>query len=216
MTKVTVREGAIHLQGFLSLAAQKEIAATCLALGRNPAGFYQPTVKGGGRMHLQMMCLGRHWNPRTYEYQATREDHDGLPVQAIPSSVVRLSREIAHEAGMEIEPDVAIVNYYSEPGDNLGLHQDKDESEETLKKGIPVVSISMGDDCRFRFGDLDKPTRIKPARKIALQSGDAFVFGGPARLCRHGVGRVFVGTGPKDLGFTGRLNITVRQSEMMA
>ena len=203
-----VREGAIHRLGFLSLARQKEIAAICLELGKNPAGFYRPTLRTGSRMRLQMMCLGRHWNPRTYKYQPVREDADGLGVQAIPSSLVDLSREIARAAGMEIDPDIAIVNYYSEPGDKLGLHQDKDESRETLKKGVPVVSISLGDESEFLFGGT---ARRDPLRKIVLRSGDGFVFGGPARLCYHGVGRVFSGTAPKDLGFKGRINITFRQ-----
>jgi alkylated DNA repair protein (DNA oxidative demethylase) len=42
-------------------------------------------------------------------------------------------------------------------------------------------------------------------------SGDAFIFGGPARLCFHGVSRILAGTGPTGLGFEGRLNLTFRE-----
>ena len=46
---------------------------------------------------------------------------------------------------------------------------------------------------------------------IWLESGDAFVFGGPSRLCYHGVTRIVPGTAPGGLGFEGRLNLTFRQ-----
>jgi len=44
-----------------------------------------------------------------------------------------------------------------------------------------------------------------------LESGDAFVFGGPARLRYHGVSRILKGTGPPALGLAGRFNLTLRQ-----
>jgi alkylated DNA repair protein (DNA oxidative demethylase) len=46
---------------------------------------------------------------------------------------------------------------------------------------------------------------------ILLQSGDAFVFGGPSRLRYHGVARILPGTSPGPLGLEGRLNLTFRQ-----
>ena len=45
---------------------------------------------------------------------------------------------------------------------------------------------------------------------MLLESGDAFVFGGLARLRYHGVARILPGTGPA-LGLAGRLNLTFRQ-----
>jgi alkylated DNA repair protein (DNA oxidative demethylase) len=48
---------------------------------------------------------------------------------------------------------------------------------------------------------------------VALESGDLFVFGGPARLAYHGVARTLPGTGPDGIGLpAGRLNITLRES----
>ena len=35
-----------------------------------------PTVRGGGKMHVRMVCLGQHWNPLTYRYGPTRADYD--------------------------------------------------------------------------------------------------------------------------------------------
>lgn len=56
--------------------------------------------------------------------------------------------------------------------------------------------------------------RGRPYTDVALESGDLFVFGGPARLAYHGVPRTLPGTGPADgIGLpTGRLNITLRES----
>jgi alkylated DNA repair protein (DNA oxidative demethylase) len=42
-------------------------------------------------------------------------------------------------------------------------------------------------------------------------SGDAFVFGGAARLHYHGVSRIQPGTAPPGLSFEGRLNLTFRE-----
>jgi alkylated DNA repair protein (DNA oxidative demethylase) len=84
------------------------------------------------------------------------------------------------------------------------MHQDKDE--ESL---APVVSLSIGDACRFRFGNTE--TRTKPYQDIELGSGDLFVFGGPSRLAYHGVTKVHPGTAPDGCGLeTGRINITMR------
>jgi alkylated DNA repair protein (DNA oxidative demethylase) len=71
-----------------------------------------------------------------------------------------------------------------------------------------VVSISLGDTARFLFGGL----RRKEAVELRmLESGDAFVFGGPARLRYHGVSRLLPGTAPPELEMAGRFNLTFRQ-----
>jgi hypothetical protein len=42
-----------------------------------PGGGYVPTVRGGGKMHVRMVCLGRHWNALTYTYEVKRAaDYD--------------------------------------------------------------------------------------------------------------------------------------------
>jgi alkylated DNA repair protein (DNA oxidative demethylase) len=46
---------------------------------------------------------------------------------------------------------------------------------------------------------------------VLLESGDGFVFGGPARLRYHGVARILPGTAPQELAGMGRLNLTFRQ-----
>jgi alkylated DNA repair protein (DNA oxidative demethylase) len=110
---------------------------------------------------------------------------------------------------MAIDPDLCIVNFYDTDG-RMGLHQDKDEGPESIAAGIPVVSLSIGDTARFLFGGR---RRRDPIETIELASGDAFVFGGPARLRYHGVSRITPGTAPPELGLSGRFNLTFRQSD---
>jgi alkylated DNA repair protein (DNA oxidative demethylase) len=71
-----------------------------------------------------------------------------------------------------------------------------------------VVSVSLGDTARFLFGGLK---RREPVIEVPLESGDAFVFGGPSRLRYHGVSRISPLTAPPELGLTGRFNLTLRQ-----
>ncbi len=170
---------------------------------------YIPTVRGGGKMHVRMLCLGRHWNAMTYQYESTRTDFDGLPAPPLPPDLFLLAQEIAGTAGMRIEPDLCLINYYDAEG-RMGLHQDKDEGPESIAAGIPVVSVSIGDTARFLFGGLK---RREPVDALPLESGDAFVFGGPARLRYHGVSRITPFTAPPELQLTGRFNLTFRQSD---
>ena len=93
----------------------------------------------------------------------------------------------------------------------MGVHQDKDESPESIAAGTPVVSISLGDTARFLFGG---SRRRDPMESRMLHSGDAFVFGGPARLRYHGVSRILPHTAPPELALTGRFNLTFRQYDL--
>jgi len=199
--------GAVHLQHCLSLDDQRALVAQCRALVDGAVPAYVPVVRGGGKMHVRMLCLGRHWNGKTYTYEATRSDFDNLPAPPLPDNFKRLARDLAHAAGMAIDADLCILNYYDADG-RMGLHQDKDESEPSLAAGVPVVSVSLGDTARFLFGGLRRKDPVEPRM---LESGDAFVFGGPARLRYHGVSRIVPGSAPPELEMTGRFNLTFRQ-----
>ncbi len=187
-----IAPGAHHFPGLLSDERQRAIAERCRALIDGAVPAYVPIVRGGGKMHVRMLCLGRHWNARTYQYESTRADFDGLPAPPLPPEFRTLAREIAGRAGMSLEPDLCILNYYDTDG-RMGMHQDKDEGPESIAAGIPVVSVSIGDTARFLFGGLK---RRDPVEAFDLASGDAFVFGGPARLRYHGVSRITPGTAP--------------------
>ena len=202
--------GAFHLQRYLTVADQRALADQCRALVDGVVPAYVPVVRGGGRMHVRMLCLGRHWNGQTYTYETTRSDFDNLPAPPLPDNLQQLARDIARSTGMTLDPDLCILNYYDAEG-RMGLHQDKDESERSIAAGLPVVSVSLGDTARFLFGGLRRKEPVEPRM---LESGDAFVFGGPARLRFHGVSRIIPGTAPPELDLTGRFNLTFRQYDV--
>jgi DNA oxidative demethylase len=198
--------GVVWLHQWLDPDAQRAIADRCRALLDGPAGGYVPTVRGGGRMRVRMLCLGRHWNPLTYSYMATRADHDEAPVPPVPDDWAALASSAAAAAGFTVVPDICLINHYDRDG-RMGLHQDKDESPASIAAGAPVVSLSIGDTARFLIGGT---RRRDPVEALMLVSGDAFVFGGPGRLRYHGVSRILPGTAPPELSIEGRVNLTFR------
>jgi len=204
---VTIGPGAIWLKHWLPLDEQITLVERCRVLMDGPAGGYVPTVRGGGKMHVRMMCLGRHWNPLTYTYVSARADHDNAPVAPVPEEWVAMASALARDAGFECQPDICLINFYESDG-RMGLHQDKDESPSSIEAGHPVVSISLGDTARFLFGGI---RRRDPVEAMRLESGDAFVFGGAARLRYHGVSRIIPNSAPPELALNGRFNLTFRQ-----
>ena len=202
-----IAPGAHRLPCYLDLARQRAVADECRALVDGAVPAYVPVVRGGGKMHVRMLCLGRHWNGKTYRYEPTRADFDNLPAPALPPSFAALAAEIAAATGMTLGADLCILNYYDADG-RMGLHQDKDESPGSIAAGWPVVSVSIGDTARFLFGGVK---RRDPVESILLESGDAFVFGGAARLRYHGVSRIVPDTAPRELGMAGRFNLTFRK-----
>ena len=207
-----IAPGAFHFQHLLPFDRQRALVDRCRALVDGEVPAYVPVVRGGGKMHVRMLCLGRHWNGLKYEYEPTRADFDDLPAPPLPEEFRQLAREIAAHAGMKLDADLCILNYYGSDG-RMGLHQDKDESAASLAAGVPVVSVSLGDTARFLFGGLK---RREDVRAIPLESGDAFVFGGPARLRYHGVSRIIPGTAPPELKLAGRFNLTLRQYDILS
>jgi alkylated DNA repair protein (DNA oxidative demethylase) len=206
-----IAPGAFHLRRFLTIKAQGALVVRCLALLDGSVPAYVPIVRGGGKMRVRMLCLGRHWNGRTYRYEPTRADFDDLPAPPLPEEFRALASEIASSVGMTLAPDICIMNAYGAEG-RMGLHQDKDETERSLMAGVPVVSVSLGDTARFLFGGT---RRRDPVEALLLESGDAFVFGGPSRLRYHGVSRIIPGTVPQALGLDGRINLTFRQFDVL-
>src|SRR2546430_2861866 len=202
-----IAPGAFHLQRCLSLERQRAIADRCRELVDGAVPAYVPVVRGGGKMHVRMLCLGRHWNGKTYGYEPTRSDFDDLPAPPLPEEFRRLAGGIASSVGMSLDADLCILNYYDAEG-RMGLHQDKDESEESIAAGLPVVSISIGDTARFLFGGLK---RHDPVEAMLLESGDAFVFGGPAGLRHPLASPTRAKHAPHGLVAAGRIQLPVRQ-----
>jgi len=206
MPKVALADGLVLFQSRIPPDEQRELWAACQALAEGPVPMYAPTVRGGKKMSVGMLCLGKHWNGLTYKYEDRRSDFDGLAVPEIPARFADLARAAAADAGFEMRPDMCIMNYYTSDA-KLGVHQDKDERPETIAAGIPIVSVSLGDAARFVIGGLSRKDPINP---VILRSGDVLVMGGPSRLRYHGVTRIQPGTAPEGTG-PGRFNLTFRQ-----
>jgi DNA alkylation damage repair protein AlkB len=199
-------DGLFLFQSRLPSDEQRQLWLECGALADGPVPMYTPTVRGGRKMSVGMLCLGKHWNGQTYAYEDVRSDFDGLAAPAIPARFADIARAAAAEAGFEMRTDLCIMNYYTAEA-RMGVHQDKDERPETIAAGIPIVSVSLGDAARFVVGGLK---RRDPTRPLMLRSGDVLVMGGPSRLRFHGVTRIMAGTAPAGTG-PGRFNLTFRQ-----
>ncbi|MEU9736883.1 alpha-ketoglutarate-dependent dioxygenase AlkB [Streptomyces sp. NPDC048002] len=203
-SRATIAPGAVHLPDWLGAERQRDLLEACRAWARPPAGLRTVRTPGGGTMTARQVCLGWHWYP--YGYARTVVDGDGAPVKPFPDWLGELGRQAVRDTlGTGAPPyDIALINFYD--GDaRMGMHRDSDEEADA-----PVVSLSLGDSCVFRFGN--PATRARPYTDVELRSGDLFVFGGPSRLAYHGVPKVYPGTAPAELGLAGRLNVTLRVS----
>src|ERR671911_2639676 len=110
--KREIAPGAVVLKHYLPFDEQRAVSARCLEIGAGQAGFYTPIVRGGHPMSVRMLCLGRHWNARTYSYEDRRSDIDGLPAPALPPELAALAMRAAGDAGFTFSPDLCIVNWY--------------------------------------------------------------------------------------------------------
>ena len=95
----------------------------------------------------------------------------------------------------------------------LAAVQDRDESEESLHKGLPIVSFSLGDSAEFLYGDGRDENM---AQKVLLESGDVLIFGSISRRILHGVPCINQKSAPKRLieesnPRAGHLNLTFRK-----
>ena len=207
--RAAIAPGAVHLPGWLPAGEQRRLAEACREWARPPAGMRHTAMPSGGQMSVQTVCLGWHWLP--YRYSRTADDVDGAPVKPFPAWLADLGRRAVADAyadpaaAARYRPDIALINFYDRQA-RMGMHADKDE-----RSLAPVVSLSLGDSCVFRFGNPE--SRGRPWHDVELASGDLFVFGGPSRLAYHGVPRTLPGTGPAWIGLpAGRINVTLRES----
>ena len=176
------------------LAALREVIAE--------APLFAPTMPRTGKPFSVRMTncgpLGWVSDARGYRYQE-RHPETGRPWPAIPEAIAGVWRELLPQAPA---PEACLVNYYHASA-KMGLHQDRDERA----TDVPVLSISLGDEARFRIGG---GTRNAPTRAFALHSGDVFAFGAESRLAFHGVDRILSGTSTL-LPEGGRFNLTLRR-----
>lgn len=165
------------------------------------APLYQPVTPGGKPFSVRMSNLGPlGWvsDRAGYRYQPTHPE-TGAPWPPIPAVLLDLWAELTD---WPTPPDACLVNLYREDA-RMGLHQDKDEAD----LGAPVLSVSLGDTAVFRIG----PAGNGPTRSLKLSSGDVCALTGPARLARHGIDRLLIGSSRLIRG-GGRINLTLRRA----
>ena len=186
-----------------------DVQAVLLDAVRNcvrAAPLFTPTMPRTGQAFSVRMTncgtLGWVSDSQGYRYQPLHPV-TGHPWPNIPSIALDLWRELA---GVPVEPEACLINFY-EPTAKMGLHQDKDETT----FDAPVISISLGDDCLFRYGAANRTGKTASVR---LRSGDVLVMGGASRLCYHGVDRIYPGTSTL-LKQPGRINLTLRRVSTM-
>ncbi|GKB86591.1 oxoglutarate/iron-dependent dioxygenase [Tanacetum coccineum] len=194
-----LRSGMIILKNYLSLSEQVEIVNICEEVGIGPGGFGQPGYEDGRKLQLQMLCLGRYWDPQTRYSKGY-----GFKVPQIPDKFISLVETALQDSQTFINsedelpwmsPNIGIVNFYTATG-RLGIHQDRDESWESISKGSPVVSISIGDSAEFLYGDKRDVDKLD---KVVLESGDILIFGGKSRNIYHGVKAIIPNSAPEAL-----------------
>lgn len=201
MNAITLSPGLTYYPNYLDRPAQEALLQAVRDIARAAPLFAPRMPRTGKPFSVRMTNCGRlGWvsDERGYRYQPTHPE-TGAPWPAMPPMVLRAWEELS---GYPHPPDACLVNFY-DPQARMGMHQDKDEAE----FAAPVVSLSLGDTALFRYGGLD---RKDPTRSVRLRSGDAIVFGGPARLIHHGIDRLVAATSDL-LPQGGRLNLTLRK-----
>ncbi len=133
-----------------------------------------------------------------YRYQLTHPT-TGKPWPAMPEMLLKLWADVANYPQ---SPEACLVNFYTADA-KMGLHQDRDEQD----FAAPVVSVSLGDSALFRWGGT---ARGGKTQSVKLNSGDVLVMGGEARLCFHGIDKIYAGTSTL-LKDGGRINLTMRR-----
>ncbi|MDE3174871.1 MAG: alpha-ketoglutarate-dependent dioxygenase AlkB [Pseudomonadota bacterium] len=199
--RIEAAPGAWLYPGFLDPARQAAtLAALRAVIAQSP--LFSPTMPRTGKPFSVRMtnCGALGWvsDRDGYRYQP-RHPVTGAPWPAIPAEILAVWTELLPHAP---PPEACLVNYYDGAA-KMGLHQDRDERA----LDVPVLSISLGDEARFRIGG---PTRNAPTRAFTLRSGDVFAFGAESRLAFHGVDRISLGTSSL-LPEGGRLNLTLRR-----
>ncbi len=198
----SVLNGVRLVPKFLAKAEQQAMVEIVREVVRKAPLFIPHMPKTGKAMSVRMTNCGvQGWvtdKKHGYRYQKTHPV-TGRPWPAMPAQLMDIWNAVS---GYASPPEACLINYYDENA-KMGMHQDKDEKN----LQAPVVSLSLGDDCLFRIGGTK---RGEPTNSFRLESGDALILEGPARMSFHGVDRIYSGTSTL-LKNGGRINLTLRR-----
>ncbi|XP_076882261.1 DNA N(6)-methyladenine demethylase ALKBH1C-like [Bidens hawaiensis] len=206
--------GIILLRNYVSIKDQVDTVNMCSKWGMGPGGFYKPAG-----IQRYIMCLGRNWDPITrYEKRYLSDGSEPPPPLPLPCELVSLNEATIQDAQAHLtelpsmRPDMCLVNfYYRNCLDEL--HEDRDESDDSITRGLPVVTISLGELALFKYGHTRDEKKLQD---VFLESGDVLIFGGKSRLLYHGVTQVGQYTAPSELldeigTIRGHLSLTFKQ-----
>ncbi len=200
--------GFAHYPLYFSPEAQAELIAAVKA-GVTQAPFFQPTMpRSGTPLSVVMSNFGPlGWvtdKDKGYRYEPTHPK-TGQAWPPLPDQLQKLWQDVTDYPAL---PEATLINWYkADKASKMGMHVDNDEND--LR--APVVSVSLGDPAMFRIGG---PQRGGKTQGIKLMSGDVVVLAGEARLCHHGVSKVYYGESalvPKG----GRINLTMRRVHLL-
>lgn len=189
------------LSGYLAPDMQKTLLEEIRAIVAQ-APLFTPTMpRWGTPLSVRMSnCGPLGWlsDKSGYRYEPVHPV-TGQPWPALPESLLRIWYELT---AYPVPPEACLINYYS-PKAKMGLHIDNDEED----FDAPILSISLGDDARFRLGGKE---RKDPTKSVLLRSGDVMLLEGEDRLAYHGVDKIYPGTSTL-LKEPGRINLTMRR-----
>jgi alkylated DNA repair protein (DNA oxidative demethylase) len=193
-------------RGYLDRASQENLALEIAEIIARAPLYTCAMPRTGAPMSVRMTNCGElGWlsdKEGGYRY-VPRHPVTGEAWPAIPKALF-LAWE--HLAGYPAPPEACLINVYDAKA-RMGAHQDRDEKNFTA----PIVSLSLGADCRFRVGGTRRGGKTM---SLVLSSGDALVLGGPARLCFHGVDRLLPTPAllaPSLPAGAARINLTLRR-----
>lgn len=196
-----ISDGLLLASGYLDPAQQTALLADVREVVAK-APLYRPVMPRFGRPFSVQMSncgpLGWISDKSGYRYQA-HHPVSAEPWPAMPDAVRAIWDDLSE---YRAPAECCLINFYDDDA-KMGLHRDENEEDFSA----PVISISLGDTCLFRFGG---PERKGPTKSLKLFSGDVLVMGGPARLAYHGVDRIYPDTSNL-LRDGGRLNLTLRR-----
>jgi len=197
-------KGFSHFPLYFSLEQQVDLIHL-VKKGVEVAPFFQPTMpRTGTPLSVVMSNFGPlGWvtdKEKGYRYE-DKHPKTQRPWPTLPELLQKLWEDVADYPAL---PEATLINWYKEDkASKMGMHVDNDEND--LR--APVVSVSLGDPAMFRIGGQKRGGKTQG---LKLMSGDVVVLAGEARLCYHGVSKVYYGESalvPKG----GRINLTMRR-----
>lgn len=202
--KIAIKNGCVHVPDYLNAREQSALVDEIRDV-MSKAPLYRPKMPRSGRPFSVLMTncgpLGWVSDKNGYRYQPQHPE-TGANWPPIPARLLEIWAELT---GFGKPPEACLVNYYAADA-RMGMHRDEDEKDFTA----PILSLSLGDSAIFKLGGLK---RGGPAQSVKLNSGDALIMSGPARLLYHGISRI-LGSTSSLLPEGGRINLTLRHVGM--